>query len=158
LNGGALDRPGIIAPPPLLALGCLAIGLVVDRFVPLPIAGSGAAVRVGIAIALLIAAAALFLAAVRQFRKHDTTPNPYQPSSAIVSSGVFGFTRNPIYVAFMLVVLSAGVGFNTLWPILGLVPLALVLHFGVVRREERYLSRKFGNAYDDYRRRVRRWI
>jgi protein-S-isoprenylcysteine O-methyltransferase Ste14 len=152
------DTAGVIAPPPLLAAMCVLAGLAAERFVRLPLVRGLDTLRFVASAALLLAALFLFLAAVRQFRRHHTTPNPYQPSSAIVASGVYRFSRNPIYVAFMLVVLATAVGTNTAWLLVALVVLFLLLHFGVVRREERYLAAKFGSSYAEYRSHVRRWL
>ena len=94
----------------------------------------------------------------RELVKHREHPNPYKPTSAIVTSGIYGVTRNPIYVGFHFVVLAVAVGANNAWLFLAAVVLFILLWFGVVRPEERYLSGKFGAEYDDYRRKVRRWI
>jgi protein-S-isoprenylcysteine O-methyltransferase Ste14 len=152
------DRPGIIAPPLLLTVLCILAALGAQRFVRLQLLVGSATARLAVSAAVFAAACLILLDALRQMRRHRTTPNPYRPSSAIVSSGIYGFTRNPIYVAFLLVVLAAVVGANTGWMLVALVVLFLLLEFGVVRREERYLAAKFGRDYDDYRARVRRWL
>ena len=66
--------------------------------------------------------------------------------------------RNPIYVGFLLIVLGVAFAVNSWWLVLALPVLLATLHFGVVKREERYLSAKFGPSYDVYRARVRRWL
>ena len=73
-----------------------------------------------------------------------------------MSSGVYRFTRNPIYVSFLIVVIAAAIGANSWWVLASLVPLFILFEFGVIRPEEKYLSSKFGATYDDYRRHVRR--
>ena len=153
------DRAAVIAPPPLLMLLCIAAGAIVDHFKPFPIIRNFDLVpRIAICAAILLVAAGLVFTAIRQFVTHQEHPSPYQPTNAIVSSGVYRFTRNPIYVGFMVVVIAAAIGFNSWWVLLSIVPLFLLLQFGVVLREEKYLSTKFGAGYDDYRRTVRRWI
>ena len=154
----ATDTAGIIAPPPLLTLLCILAGLAAEHFVRLPLVRGLETPRFVASAAILVAALSLFVAAVLQFRRHHTTPNPYRPSSTVVSSGVYGFSRNPIYVAFMLVVLAIAVGANMGWLLVALAVLFLLLHFGVVTREERYLAAKFGSSYAEYRARVRRWL
>ena len=94
----------------------------------------------------------------RELIKHKEHPNPYKPTSAIVTSGIYGFTRNPIYIGFHLVVLAVAVAANNAWLFVSALLLFVLLQFGVVRAEERYLSGKFGAEYDEYRRRVRRWV
>ena len=153
------DRASVIAPPPLLTIICIAAGAVVDHFKPWPLVRDFPFVpRVAICFAVLLVAAGLMFAAIRQFVAHHEHPSPYQPTNAIVSSGLYRFTRNPIYVAFLMVVVGAAIGFNSWWVLMSIVLLFPLLEFGVVRREEAYLSAKFGATYDDYRRRVRRWI
>jgi protein-S-isoprenylcysteine O-methyltransferase Ste14 len=153
------DRPGIIAPPPLLTLAAILAGCSVDRFSRAPIApNTGAALRIALSVTVLVAAAVVFLAAVTALHRQHTTPNPYQPTTAVVSSGIYRFSRNPIYLGFMLIVLAVAIAANSWWLLVALVALFLTLRFGVVAREERYLSAKFGADYDSYRDRVRRWL
>ena len=152
------DRAAIIAPPPLMTVMCIAAGAVIEHFKPFPLLPGLGHSRITICITLLIVAATLIGSAIRQFRQHNEHPSPYKPTGAIMDSGIYGRTRNPIYVGFLIVVLAAAVALNSLWIALSVAVLFLLLHFGVVRPEERYLAGKFGSAYDDYRRRVPRWI
>jgi protein-S-isoprenylcysteine O-methyltransferase Ste14 len=152
------DTAGIIAPPPLLTLLCVLAGFALERGMHLPLVHGHRTPRMALGVAIFVAACALTVVAVMQFRRHGTDPNPYRPSSVVVDSGVYRFTRNPIYVGFMLVVVAFAVGANTRWMLVMLPILFALLHFGVVRREERYLSARFGASYDDYRARVRRWL
>jgi protein-S-isoprenylcysteine O-methyltransferase Ste14 len=114
-HGERDDEPRrIFAAPPLLTLAAILCGLGAERFAHLPIfAGAPWRVLSPIAAALLLIAALIFLAAVRELHAHRTTPNPYLLSTAVVSTGIYRFTRNPIYVAFMLVVVAIAVGANS---------------------------------------------
>ena len=86
-----------------------------------------------------------------------TNIDPYKPATALVTGGPYRFTRNPIYVAMTLLYVGAALSFRII-PALILLPIALLLlQFGVIRREERYLEAKFGDRYRQYRSRVRRW-
>ena len=80
------------------------------------------------------------------------------PTTTIVESGPYRFTRNPIYLGVFLGLIGLAIAFDNLWLLLMLVPFALVIRFGVVAREEAYLERKFGDDYRGYRSRVRRWL
>jgi len=103
-------------------------------------------------------AAALFFLARRTFLAHGTDLNPYRPTQAVVVTGIYKFSRNPIYIALLLVVLAFALFANSLW-FIGMAGILLfLLQFGVVKREEEYLLRKFGDAYGEYCRQVRRWI
>ena len=80
------------------------------------------------------------------------------PTTSIVDTGPYRFTRNPIYLSMVLGLIGLAIAFNSLWLLLTLVPFALVIRYGVVAREEAYLERKFGDVYRGYRARVRRWL
>jgi protein-S-isoprenylcysteine O-methyltransferase Ste14 len=81
-----------------------------------------------------------------------------RPTTTIVESGPYRFTRNPIYLGMFLGLIGLAIAFNDLWLLVTLLPFALVIRYGVVAREEAYLERKFGDVYRGYRSRVRRWL
>jgi protein-S-isoprenylcysteine O-methyltransferase Ste14 len=87
-----------------------------------------------------------------------TDPRPSRPSTAIVTSGPFRFTRNPMYVGLALLTAALGILLDTWWPILLLVPALVFIRVAVIAREEAYLRRRFGAEYEAYMRQVRRWI
>jgi protein-S-isoprenylcysteine O-methyltransferase Ste14 len=152
------DRPRLIAPPPLIGLICIIAGFVADHFSPWPLFAKHRAIEVATGIALFILSVAIVFLARRQFVAHGTHLNPYRPVEALVVDGIYRFSRNPIYVAFLLVVVAFALWTNSIWFLLATVIAFFLLHFGVVKREERYLSDKFGEPYATYRRRVRRWL
>ncbi len=94
----------------------------------------------------------------RELQRAGTTAHPSLPATALVDSGPFRFSRNPLYLARLLLYVGLALAMNTAWPLATLVPLALVLHYGVICREERYLDAKFGDVYREYQARVRRWL
>jgi protein-S-isoprenylcysteine O-methyltransferase Ste14 len=96
--------------------------------------------------------------AIIAFRRAGTRPEPWKPVTAFVTSGPYRFTRNPMYVGFTLIYLGVAAMVNTAWPLWFLPAIFLTMHFGVVRREEAYLERRFGDDYRAYRDRVRRWL
>ena len=91
-------------------------------------------------------------------RATGTNVDPTLPTTAIVVSGPFRFSRNPLYLALTLVYSGLTLAFNVWWGVVVLIPLLAVMHRGVVVREERYLERKFGERYRQYRSRVRRYL
>lgn len=137
---------------------CIAAGFVAGYFVPLPFFAGPVAIRAAVSSALIAAAAGIIFVSRRELVKNKEHPNPYRPTNAIVSSGIYGISRNPIYVAFMIVVVATAVAANNAWLFAAAAAAFLVLRFAVVRVEERYLLSKFGSEYDDYRHRVRRWL
>jgi protein-S-isoprenylcysteine O-methyltransferase Ste14 len=140
-------------------LAAIGAALLAGHFVRLPLLPEAwGRLRIPITTVLAVAAIIVGGAGNIEFLRRKTSPNPYRPSSTVVSSGVFAFTRNPMYLSFLAIVAAVAVGANTLWGVLALVILFIVLHFGVVKREERYLSAKFGSTYDEYKKTVRRWI
>ena len=150
------DNAGVKVPPPLIYLSAMIAGLILNRFFPtdfLPVSVSRIVGILSIALAVFI-----FLSAFRVFKLAETNLEPWKPTTTIVSDGVFGFSRNPIYLAFTLFYLGITFLFNSLWLFALLVPVLLVMRYGVIAREERYLKNKFGAEYDDYKNRVRRWI
>ncbi len=95
---------------------------------------------------------------MRVFRTAGTNVEVYRPATSLVVTGPYQFTRNPIYVGMTMAYAGAGVLADSLW-VLGLVvPVLVLMDYGVVRREEQYLAEKFGDAYRNYSRTVRRWV
>jgi protein-S-isoprenylcysteine O-methyltransferase Ste14 len=107
----------------------------------------------------LIGLGALFgVSALVAMRRAQTSPLPDVPSTALVETGPFRYTRNPIYVAFTLLYAGVAVLSNTLWPLLLLPSVLIVMVRGVIMREEAYLERRFGASYIAYKARVCRWL
>lgn len=150
------DTPGVIAPPPLIALGHLLVGLGLDAFWPLPFLDAPAQWVLG--VGFVAPAVALALWCIWLFRRADTAVEPWQPSTALVTAGPYRFSRNPIYLALVVAFAGLACAIDSLWLVALLPVLALVLDRGVIGREEPYLQGRFGEAYRGYCRRVRRWI
>ena len=85
-------------------------------------------------------------------------PSPYKPTTGIMVDGVYRFSRNPIYIALLLIAVGVAIEANSAWVLVLAMVLFFLLRYGVVAREERYLQSKFGSTYDEYRKRVRRWV
>lgn len=95
-------------------------------------------------------------AALRAFRAAGTHVEVYLPATALVTTGPYRLTRNPIYLGMTCAYLGAGLIAGSLWIVVLVIPVLGIIHFGVVLREEEYLSGKFGDRYQEYVRRVRR--
>lgn len=151
------DKPGVIAFPPLIWLVSVVLSVLVHFFViRLPIMSYGACLLCG--IVLVILAPALAGSALVTMKKAGTNVNPAEPTLTIVRDGPYRFTRNPMYLALCLLQAALGFFLNDWITLLFVVPLALVMHYGVVLREERYLAAKFGEPYLELKREVRRWL
>ena len=153
------DNPGVIGFPPLIWAASVAASLVVHFFVvAVPMSILSHAVSRGIGIALFVIAPVLAISAMVTFKKAGTNIHPSEPATTIVRGGPYRFTRNPMYLALML--LQIGVAFLLADAITFLfaAALAVIFHFGVILREERYLEAKFGEEYLALKRTVRRWI
>ena len=148
---------GVIARPPLLFLSALLLGLVLDYLLPLPLA-LPSLVRAVPGGLLILAGLALAVAGIRGFTQAGTPVPTNEPSRALVTSGIHGRSRNPIYLGLFALYLGIGVALGSLWILLLVLPLAAVIRYGVVAREEAYLERCFGDAYRSYKGRVRRWL
>ena len=132
-------------------------GLGLDWVYPLPfVPASVPTAWVGAAIFAL--GFVLAISAIATIRKAGSNVETVKPTTTIITSGPYGFTRNPIYLGMFLGLVGLAVGFNSLWLLATLVPFYLVIRYGVVAREEAYLERKFGAVYLGYKSRVRRWL
>jgi protein-S-isoprenylcysteine O-methyltransferase Ste14 len=153
---GAPDNPGVVAPPPLIYAGALALGLVANKLYPM--AFLPRAVSRVLGLPLIFGGLAIGLLGFREMRRAETNVDPYKPATAIVTEGPYRFTRNPLYVGMTLVYTGITALSNALLAAM-LLPLVLaVMRRGVIEREERYLERKFGDEYLAYKARVRRWL
>jgi protein-S-isoprenylcysteine O-methyltransferase Ste14 len=150
------DNPGVVAPPPLIYLGAFLIVLVCRWFWPIPIDVGSRGLWPGLMMIALGAGIAIW--GRRTMAAAGTNVNPSRPALTIVSSGPFRFSRNPLYLSLTTIYLGLTLAVNTWWGVVVLIPLLLVMHGGVVLREERYLEQKFGEQYRQYLARVRRYL
>ena len=152
----AKDSAGVKVPPPFIYLAAMLAGVGIEQFAPTPNLPDPVALAAGVAGV----AAAVFLdgGAMRNFVRARTAMEPWKPSSALVTTGPYRFTRNPMYLGMASFYLGAALGFGLLWSAALLPVVLLVIDRAVIAREERYLQRRFGDSYTDYRRRVRRWL
>lgn len=156
MNHDERDNAGVVAPPPLIYLGPLVLGLLLNRKFPVPFLPRKMARTLGWT---LLGGGVLLLGWFQWAIRHAGTPaNPYKPVAHVVTEGPFRYTRNPGYLSMAMIYTGVAGLANALWAIL-LLPVALsVIRRGVIEREERYLEGKFGEEYLHYKARVRRWI
>lgn len=151
------DHADVIAFPPLIYLAAFGATLLLNFFFPLIFPAPRIAVA-AIGILLIIAAGAIAFTAFRQLENAKTEVSPFEPTTTIVTNGIYARSRNPIYLALTALFLGANFLISNLWSLFLLVPLVLFVQTGVIVREEQYLERKFGDEYLRYKTRVRRWL
>jgi protein-S-isoprenylcysteine O-methyltransferase Ste14 len=153
------DTAGVIAPPPLLALAVVVCGFALDRFLPAYALSLllSTSTRIAIGMLLILVCALLAVPAVLAFRQAGTHVEPWKPSSVLVRRGVFAYMRNPMYVGLTTLLAGLSIMFAGDWMLVLTIFFALTIHFGVVLREERYLTAKFGEPYLRYMEAVPRY-
>ena len=145
-----------VARPPLVYLGSIALGVILHRARPVSLLPRSVSPRLGGPAVLL--AIGLFLFAVRTFRAAGTPVPGNRPTTTIVRTGPYRFSRNPIYLAFSLLQLGIALWVNSLWLVLTLLAAVAVMSLVVIPREERYLEARFPSEYSPYKASVRRWL
>jgi protein-S-isoprenylcysteine O-methyltransferase Ste14 len=150
---------GVIARPPLLFLTALLLGVVSDRLLPLPFPVPGIdLVYWMIAGCLILIGLALAAAGIRNFSRARTPVPTNEPTRALVTTGIHGWTRNPIYLGMFLMYGGIGIAVRSPSILILALPLAIAIRYGVVAREEAYLERRFGDTYREYKTCVHRWL
>jgi len=144
-----------IAPPVLMLLHIIA-AFILDWLIPFPIVMPQLMKWFG--ILLVLAGLALGFTAVRQLTRANTTLDPYHSVTAIVTDGPYRFTRNPIYLGFVCMLIGIPLAFGTYWGALLSPIFILLMNNLVIQHEEAYLEKKFGSVYANFKSRVRRWV
>lgn len=150
------DNAGVVAPPPLIYLGALALGLLLDKKLPIPFLPRSISRALG--WPLLVGGVSLMSWFFFTMRRADTPIDPREPVSNLATDGPFRYTRNPAYLSMAMIYAGISSLANAFSSMLLLPAVLLVIQRGVIEREERYLERKFGEEYLMYKDRVRRWI
>jgi len=150
------DAPGVITFPPVIFAIFFVIGYITD--LASPVALGARDIRHIAAAATIGGAVALVLWAGMRFVRARTHVDVRKPATALVTDGPYRLSRNPMYIAASLLYAGVALWLSLVWTLMALIPCLVVLHYGVIAREERYLEAKFGQRYLDYRTRVRRWL
>lgn len=160
MNEGLRDHPNVIMFPPLILLLAFIAAVLLEWLVPVvflaPIYHSK--FQTGFSAILALSGISIALLAMFELRRAGTHVEPHKPTSAIVNRGLYRLTRNPIYLGMVLFYFGVCVFWNLEWGVI-LTPIyAAIMHHGVIKREEAYLTDKFGDEYRAYRKDVRRWF
>ena len=158
MSGLREDHAGVRFPPPFVFLGFVLLGPVIDQLLGIGSLGLSRSLRLGIAIPLIAGALALILSAIRRFDAAGTRVEPSAPASHFVATGVYKFSRNPMYLGMGILSAGLALALGSATSLLLIVPAIVAVDLFVIRREEAYLHRRFGPEYDSYKLRVRRWL
>ena len=152
------DRPSInpMVHPPIVALMFIVIAYILGRLVPLPFIAPAFLRYIGLFLAFV--GFLLGIGALIEFRRGRTTLNPHGSVAQVVTSGSYRFTRNPIYLGFLCMVIGLPLNSGLYWGIIVAPFYILLMNRLVIQYEEAYLTRKFGKAYTNYTSQVRRWL
>ena len=158
-KSSAQDTPGVLAPPPLIFLSGILLGEIIHWLIPVRIypVDYNLFSRI-IGVFLILAGFAVVYSAHAKMRKAKTNIEPWKPTNSIITDGIYSISRNPVYAAMVLMYFGVVLIFNSLWMFMLLPVVLLVMSFGVITREEKYLEKKFGGEYMNYKNSVRRWI
>ena len=152
----ARDNSGVLFPPPLIYVLGLVAGWWLERAHPLPSLPKN--VALGGAVVLIVAGLAVARAGARTIWKANSSIIPMKPTTAIVSDGPYGFTRNPMYLGMVFIYIGVAFLIRSPWALVLLPLVVILIDRLVIAKEEKYLAEKFGEPYLAYKKRVRRWI
>ena len=150
------DKAGVIIFPPLLFLLAILLSILIHYVLPTPLVPFPVALLIG--ITLLIVAVVILRSAVKTLLTQRTTVNPGGATTAVVKTGIFQFSRNPMYVSFTIIFMAVSIMLNAWYGMMLLIPLLMITQKGIIEREEKYLTQKFGEYYISYKRKVNRWF
>jgi len=152
INGG--PNPGLLRPP-IIFLGAILLGIALNRAWPLHFMLPSVRLLGPVVTACAVT---LFLLSYWEFRRAGTSVRGSTRSTTIVRTGPYRFSRNPIYLSFVLLVLGLSFWLNNSWLLVTLVPAVGIIAMVVIPREERFLERNFHEEYSSYKASVRRWL
>jgi protein-S-isoprenylcysteine O-methyltransferase Ste14 len=152
------DRPSIIFPPPLIFFALLGFGFFLDYLLPLKLYNAPWLPRIIVSGIFFLLSGWLALTSFRELLKNKTPFDPSKPTVVIVQDGPFRISRNPMYLSLLILLLGVAVLTGSFWMFLAVPLLIYILIIGVVKQEEEYLERNFGNEYLSYKAKVRRWL
>jgi protein-S-isoprenylcysteine O-methyltransferase Ste14 len=150
------DSARVRIPPPVILFSSIVIGWGLNVFFPLSFIPEN--YRAVLGASFIVIGLGIINYCAYLFKKAQTEIKPWKKTSNIITTGLYGISRNPIYTCFVIVVLGAAFAINSLWVVLMLIPMILIIDKYVIAKEERYLEKKFGEEYKSYKNKVRRWL
>lgn len=150
------DHAQVKFPPPLIFVLLIVLGYGLQRLLPIELGVPDEFTPIGIAVTLFSVAVLILINGT--FKRSSTAIEPWKPTSAIITTGFYRFSRNPVYIGFCLFNIGIGIALNSLWIVLSFLPGAILVYYIAIAKEEAYLEREFGEEYLAYKRKVRRWL
>lgn len=151
-----IDNPGVAIKPPILYFISIMLGLILQWLIPITIPFGILGTLVGLVLVLVGVSLAFW--GSHEFTQQGTNVNPDLPATAVITTGPYQFTRNPMYVGLTIAQIGIGFALNAGWLLIALIPTLIIMRQLVIAREERYLEAKFGAEYTAYKATVRRWL
>jgi protein-S-isoprenylcysteine O-methyltransferase Ste14 len=152
------DAAPVRFPPPLVYLIAVIVGALLHAYVHPLRCDLGLGARVTVATAIATLGTVIMVGAIGLFRRTGQDPKPWKTTPEVVSTGVYRYTRNPMYVGMALFQIAIGIGFANGWTLALVPPVLVIIYAMAIRHEEAYLERKFGDGYTEYKKSVRRWL
>jgi protein-S-isoprenylcysteine O-methyltransferase Ste14 len=148
--------PAVKFPPPLVFLSLLLVGYGLHQIAPISLGMPLWGKILG--SALIIAGMCSLFVLLMTYLRNKTSIEPWKPTTHIITSGLYAWSRNPIYASFCLLTIGVGLFLNSLWIVLSFLPASVLVYYLAIKKEEAYLEAKFGAQYLRYKDKVRRWL
>jgi protein-S-isoprenylcysteine O-methyltransferase Ste14 len=158
MKNNSKDRAMVIIPPPLIFLACLGVGVFLEYLFPFHFIHGAWTFRIIIACSIFAASGLIAMSAFKTLSNNKTPFDPAKSTVKIAREGSYRFSRNPMYLALLLVLCGIAALICSIWLISAIPILFILFGYLAVRPEEKYLETKFGKDYLDYKTSVRRWI
>ncbi len=152
------DNPGVKIPPPLLYAAFFVAAVFIQKAVPLDVSFFETSIAKITGVFLIFLSIIISISSLRQFFISKNTIITIKPASSLQTTGLYRFTRNPMYLSLLFLYLGLTCFLGNWYNLILLPILVLIIQQYVIMREEKYLLRRFGGQYADYQNRVRRWL
>jgi protein-S-isoprenylcysteine O-methyltransferase Ste14 len=151
-------HPGVYVPPPLIYAAFFLLSFLMQKIIPLDNAALHQTIAKIIGVILVLMYLLFFISALKRFIVSKNTLVTIKPAHSLETSGIYSFSRNPMYLSLGCLYSGLAIFFGNWWTLIFIPALVAVVQLYVIKKEEAYLQQAFGNNYDEYKRKVRRWI
>jgi protein-S-isoprenylcysteine O-methyltransferase Ste14 len=153
-----LEKPNSIPWPPLIYGGLAIVAVILQAYFPLAKWATGSRVVTLLGTAIFLCGLTLDIGTLLMFARRRANFLPHRSATALITTGPFRLSRNPIYLGNTLALAGAGIAFRSLWLLAAAALAAILTHYLAILREERHLAAKFGAEWQAYAARTPRWI